>query len=111
MLLLLDIDGNHATGWEGYDFLIDRNRGIGNTCSIERNTGGWNWKKVGEARCERVGNEMQLAVPRQVLGLNRLPPQVDFKWADNLPVPPTAEDFIDQGDVAPNGRFNYRYRP
>jgi len=66
---------------------------------------------VGEARFERMGNEMQLAVPREILGLDRGLAQVDFKWADNLPAPPTTADFIDQGDVAPNGRFNYRYRP
>ena len=34
----------------------------------------------------------------------------DFKWADNTPANPDIMDFIDKGDVAPNGRFNYRYK-
>ena len=34
----------------------------------------------------------------------------DFKWTDNTPANPDILDFIDKGDVAPNGRFNYRYK-
>jgi len=111
MLLLLDIDGSHATGWEGYDFLVNRNRTDGSNCSIEHNIGGWNWQKVGDAKIRWAGNEMQLAVPRELLGLKNGREQFDFKWADNLPATPTAADFMDQGDVAPNGWFNYRFRP
>ena len=109
MLLLLDTDRNHATGWEGYDFLINRSRSNPNICTVERNVGGWKWQKVGDARLERVGNQMHLAVPRTALGLDGKAVKFDFKWADNLPDPPSAADFLDQGDVAPNGRFNYRY--
>ena len=35
--------------------------------------------------------------------------RLDFKWADNIPNGGDILDFLDHGDVAPNGRFNYRY--
>ena len=44
-----------------------------------------------------------------MLGLQKVPVALDFKWSDNLPVAPDAMDFYTQGDVAPNARFNYRY--
>lgn len=34
---------------------------------------------------------------------------IDFKWADNLQHPGDILDFYLSGDVAPDGRFNYRY--
>jgi hypothetical protein len=111
MLLMIDSDCNHATGWEGYDFLIDRSRSTPGTCSIERNIGGWHWEKIGVASMRQTGDEMQIVVPRRALGLDKEPLRFDFKWADNLPATPKAADFLDQGDVAPNGRLNYRYQP
>jgi hypothetical protein len=42
-----------------------------------------------------------------------LPPgqrlNLDFKWVDNLQRPGDIMDFYASGDVAPPGRFNYRY--
>ena len=34
---------------------------------------------------------------------------LDFKWADNLQRLGDVMDFYLSGDVAPEGRFNYRY--
>jgi hypothetical protein len=34
---------------------------------------------------------------------------IDFKWADNLQTPGDVMDFYVSGDVAPAGRFNYRF--
>ena len=34
---------------------------------------------------------------------------LDFKWADNIQVPGDVMDFYLSGDVAPEGRFMYRY--
>ncbi|HZL33773.1 MAG TPA: hypothetical protein VFC78_00600 [Tepidisphaeraceae bacterium] len=111
MNLLIDADRNHATGWEGYDFLINRARPGEGTCGIERNAGGWKWENAGAAHYAVRGNEMHLAVPRSALGLGAGVPRFDFKWADNVPPTGNIADFIDKGDVAPNGRFNYRFGP
>ena len=34
----------------------------------------------------------------------------DFKWADNSTIDGQIMQFLDQGDAAPNARFNYAYR-
>ena len=93
---------NHRTGWNGYDFVVNREPGW-----IERNAGGWKWEKVAKADLRIVGNELQMAVPRAALGLGKS--AFDFKWADNLPQPCSVSDFYSVGDVAPAGRFNFRY--
>jgi len=111
MLLFLDADGKGATGWHGYDFLVNRRR-MGNRCTIERSVGGaWRWEPVGEAEIRRQGSDLMLVVPRKALSLlpTRGPLTLDFKWADNLPDRPDIMDFYSKGDVAPDARFNYHF--
>lgn len=112
MVLFLDVDGDHRTGWEGYDFMVShagRTNASGTLC---RNAGGWKWTPVAEVSGVMAGNDMHLAIPRAALGLEpaKGPLRLDFKWADNVPDSGNILDFIDNGDVAPNGRFNYRFR-
>jgi hypothetical protein len=109
--LLIDSDQDHRTGWEGYDFIVNRVKRDSVTGVLERNVGGWNWVPVCDIRLIAKGNELQFAVPRNALGM--LPRKgglhFDFKWADNIPESGSILDFMDNGDVAPNGRFNYRF--
>lgn len=111
MLLFLNADSDMREGWEGYDFIVNRTRRDKSTSALERNVGGWNWEPVTEVKFVVVGNEMHLAIPRRALGLQpeRGALGFDFKWADNVPDSGNILDFIDKGDVAPNGRFSYRY--
>ncbi len=109
MWLLVDADANAATGWHGYDFLINRSR-AGNHCTVERNVGGvWQWQPVARAALRWAGSDLVIAVPRRALGLApaHSPLRFDFKWADNLPDAPDILDFYSKGDVAPDARFNY----
>ena len=109
MLLLLDVDQNHRTGWEGYDFVV--NRSIDGTETwLERNTGGWTWEKVAKVQFTVTGNELMLAVPRAALGLPAGDAvSFDFKWWDNPQKPGDIMDTYLSGDTAPDGRFNFRY--
>lgn len=111
MLLFLDVDGDRKTGWEGYDFIVNRTVQGGSTTTLEANTGGWNWRKQADARYRVQGNEMMLVLRRADLGLTDTsrPLQIDFKWADNLQEEGNTEAFTLYGDSAPPGRFNYRY--
>lgn len=52
---------------------------------------------------------MHIAVPRAVLGLSGKDVTFDFKWLDNVQSPGDVMDFYVSGDVAPDGRFSYRY--
>ncbi|MGN6504404.1 MAG: hypothetical protein ACTHM6_02460 [Tepidisphaeraceae bacterium] len=107
MWLLIDADQNPATGWHGYDFLINRTGGDANA-SIERYDGpDFAWKHVADAKLVVGEKELTIALPRTLFG--REPLRFDFKWADHLPPKPTVADFYTQGDVAPNARFNFRY--
>jgi hypothetical protein len=111
MWLLIDADQNTATGWEGYDFIVGRTMNSMNEAWLEKNTGKWTWEKISRVSLDVVGNEMQFVIPRGKLGLGTRNTKVaiDFKWADNLQNPGDIMDFYVSGDVAPEGRFNYRY--
>lgn len=111
MLLFIDADHNPRTGWLGYDFVVNRVNNVRNgTTTIERNLGGYRWSKPRIIPCRMNGNEMELSVPRSLLGLTHLPATVDFKWADNIRQTGDASDFTLNGDAAPNDRFNFRAR-
>jgi len=64
---------------------------------------------IAEDRAE--GSELQLAIPRRLLyaAAGQEPRSVDFKWADNLQHAGDVMDFYNSDDVAPAGRFRFRY--
>ncbi|MEE1241716.1 MAG: hypothetical protein U0K56_08305 [Bacteroidaceae bacterium] len=108
MSVLLNVDKNYTTGWEGYDYRISRS---GVTPTLMR----WDsetksWQNVEAVTCVKEGKEMMYAVSRASLGMLE-DVDFDFKWTDNTPLLTTEIlDFIANGDCAPNGRFNYRYK-
>ena len=111
MWLLMDLDQDRATGWEGYDFVVNRMvQGDGITW-LEKNTGGWNWTKVSDIAFRTEGSSLHLAIPRTALGLSGegTAAVIDFKWVDHVQHPGEILDFYVNGDAAPAGRFNYRY--
>ena len=109
MLLLIDADNDSSTGWYGYDFII--NKSVLNSESTElmrydEQTG--NWRTVNTLSYRVKGNQLELSVSRDNLGLVGDAFVFDFKWADN---PSDLKDPISlcvNGDAAPNRRFNYR---
>jgi hypothetical protein len=109
MMLFIDIDRNHETGWEGYDYLINHHMKDSHTSVVEYTRSGWNWEPKAEVQYRVKGNELMIAVPRQVLGLSEGPASFEFKWADNIGQVNTIDDFTLNGDAAPPGRFNYLY--
>jgi len=108
--LLVDADQNASTGWEGYDFIINRTIDS-NATWLERNTGGWNWEKVEKLPYRVQGNSVMLAVARESM---KIPASetfyIDFKWIDNSQKPGDILDTYLSGDAAPDGRFKYRYQ-
>ncbi len=107
MWLLIDIDRSRDTGWEGYDFILNRTApGV-----LERCVGGWAWEEVGKVPLAVAENRLELAIPRRLLGLPAgTPIDLGFKWVDNVQKPGDIMDFYVSGDAAPGGRFNFRYR-
>lgn len=110
MRLYIDIDRDHETGWEGYDFVVNRISPDRNRAVVERSNGGWEWSRAGEAQLRVENDRMELRIPRAVLGLQRGADfELEFKWADNTQHDGDIADFWISGDAAPAGRFNYLY--
>ena len=113
MTLFLDTDRSKATGWEGYDFVINRLPGKKNQASVERyvrtvEEGSFTWETIGTATYRLSGDTLTIALPRALVGLEKWL-DFEFKWSDNMQEP-TVMDFYANGDAAPIGRFNYLYR-
>jgi hypothetical protein len=107
MWLLIDADRNPQTGWEGYDFIVNRTIEGGESW-LEENSGGWNWKKTARIPIQITGNELMLTIPRNSLGMTSAV-NLNFKWWDNPQKPGDIMDTYLSGDVAPDGRFSYLY--
>ena len=105
MLLFIDADTNPKTGWLGYDLVVNRRNPGHSTTIVERNIGGrYVWGSPVEVPRSIAGNELELAIPRAVLGIAALPATIDFKWADNIQQTGEWSDFTLNGDAAPNDR-------
>lgn len=111
MLLLIDADHNPTTGWQGYDFIVNRQIKDAATSTIEACRRDFTFQPASKVSYQVKGNEMELAIPRSLLGLKdpSSPIRFDFKWADNTKLNGDVAAFILNGDTAPNSRFNYRY--
>ncbi|MCD6392089.1 MAG: hypothetical protein J7M40_01140 [Planctomycetes bacterium] len=111
MMLLVDADRDKTTGWQGYDYIVNRSRTAGNRAVIEKNLNNvWRWEKAGDLKFQFKGNRMELCV-RRILLMNHTSGRIDFefKWADNIMQNGDIMDFYVSGDVAPSARFNYVY--
>jgi len=109
--LLIDTDGKHSTGWEGYDLIVARERDATGNYWVEEHVSYWQWKRKAPVTLRQEGAELQIAVPRNFFSaVGTEACNFDFKWADNIQRPGDIQDFYLSGDVAPNGRFNYPYR-
>jgi hypothetical protein len=112
MLLLVDADNDPATGWYGYDYLINKQIHDSNTTTLMRYDGNNPdnpWLVVSTLDMAYAGSELQIAVPRESLGLNAAQFICDFKWADNPSDLNSPISLATSGDTAPNRRFNYRF--
>ena len=110
MTLLIDVDRDKNTGWEGYNYAINRRR----PSETKRR-----WSVPAEVdlvrgrqgRVPRRGQPDGAANPERLLSLPpNNPLDLEFKWTDNVPGSGDILDFYLHGDVAPGGRFNYRYQ-
>lgn len=109
MMLFINSDCNYQTGWNGYDYAVMKNPADGKYTLMRCAGKEYEWTAVAPVPRYVKQNEMYFALPKNRLNITS-GGDVDFKWADNTPAKPDIMDFIDQGDVAPNGRFNYRYK-
>ena len=112
MLLLIDADNNPQTGWYGYDYLINKRVKSEVSTTLMRydavNTDN-PWVEVAPLSYRYSGKKIEVAVPRNLLGLTKEACTFDFKWSDNASDLEDPISLCTNGDTAPNRRFNYRY--
>lgn len=109
MRLFLNMDTDYTTGWWGYDYCVYKSPSTG-IYSLMKHDGNFNWMTIAPVKYRVEGDRMHLAIPKNRLGLEGYR-DIDFKWTDNISDDnPDIMTFITDGDVAPNGRFNYRYK-
>jgi len=108
MLLLIDADRNNATGWHGYDYLINKKVSNDTTTTLmhyQHNK----WVEVSKLKYHYKGNKLELAIPKAALNISGKSFSFDYHWSDH---PNNLNDIISMsttGDSAPNRRFNYRF--
>ena len=105
MNLFIDADLDPSTGWNGYDYLVNRERKDG-ACSLEKLSPEGTTKPVAMIPMAFDNNMVELILP--------LLPEwkngnftFDFHASDNAPLD---DLFYTKGDHAPDRRFNYRFQ-
>jgi len=110
MLLFIDTDRDKSTGWNGYDYIVNRSKAKGNKTIVEKNVGNrWEWEEAAQIKCAVVNNKLEIEIPRKALQLTDKRLDLEFKWNDNMQDNGNIMDFYVNGDTAPGGRFNYVY--
>ena len=111
MQLFIDADQNAETGWYGYDYIVNYQAKDEFTTTVAKYNGTDNtfsFETVGEVSYRAKGNQMMIAVPLELLGVEHCDyMNFNFKWVDSDSKITTMEQFYTEGDVAPLGRMNY----
>jgi hypothetical protein len=108
MMLYVNVPGQVGDRWLGYNFAINRSRNR-NQVMVEANVGGtYSWDPIGQCDYRVEGKNLMISVPRRMLGVTSASATLLFKWADNIAQTGEPSDFTENGDVAPDDRFNYR---
>lgn len=110
MMLFIDIDRDKSTGWNGYDYIVNRVSPQSNKVIIEKNVGNrWEWQKVAASKFAVNNNKLELEISKAILNLTGKQIDIEFKWNDNMQENGNIMDFYVNGDTAPGGRFNFVY--
>ena len=107
MNLFINADNDISTGWEGYDYVLNRSRSD-RTVTVEKFNDGFKSEKIGEAEYYMDGEYLAVKLDKSVIGAGELA-TFTFKWADNSTTSGNVMEFMDLGDAAPNDRFAFRY--
>lgn len=108
MLLFIDADTNHATGWEGYDFVVNSRIIDNHTTTITRLNKNGTFGSSILIPFKVSGNKLMIAIPRSLIS-DKSKATFDFHWADNIKKIGDITQFFFDGDSAPDRRSNYRY--
>lgn len=107
MLLFIDADADHSTGWNGYDYMVQDGKLL--RAAAVNADGSAEWKPVASVATLIDGKDFYVSIPRKLIGAKGRSVAFDFKWADNPADLKSPIGLALGGDTAPNRRFNYRF--
>lgn len=102
MNLYLNSDRKHTTGWYGYDYRII------NGNQLQRYTNN-KWESFKTIETKQEVKKIMYVFPAEYLSLNTSTLNFEFKWSDNMQTKDPMDWYVN-GDVSPEGRFNYIYK-
>lgn len=106
MLLYIDADRDKSTGWEGYDFAVNMEvKSATETTLKARKDNGW--ETVASCNMAVNGNEMEISIPRESLGLST--PNFYFHWIDDVKAIDDLTEFFNAAESAPERRYNFNF--
>lgn len=95
--------------WEGFSFVIGRERGDGSVSIEKFNGNGSSTVKAGDAKFDLNEKTVLYTIPLSALGISP-GAVIGIKATDNLQEFGNINDFYISGDSAPLGRLNYAYK-
>lgn len=99
-----------GSGWCGYDYVLNKTTGSKKTLILEKfKAGSWETAESWEVSYQLKDRELMVTIPRSALGMEN-GVNFEFKWADNMQGNENTDEFMLNGDAAPNNRFNYAFR-
>ena len=105
MNLYINADRNYATGFEGYDYVVNFN-GAGVISKFADKA--YSVTDIGNVSYKVTGDTLVIAVPRALIGETGKA-DLEFKWTDSVDCKGDIVEFYNGGSVAPMGRFNFLY--
>lgn len=100
---------DQSAGFSGFNYVINRFPDQNKKTSIEKSTGGYQWKGVGTAQYHLSGNALQISIPLKALGQKAGNISLNFKVADHVTKYDDIMDYYVSGDSAPIGRLGFFY--
>jgi GH43 family beta-xylosidase len=108
MLLFINSDKVKTTGWEGFDYVLNMGVTSASETTLKKRVGS-SWTLVGNVTYKVVGNQMEIAVPRALMGYTNTDVSYYYQLFDNPQTLDNIEDNFINGESAPDRRFNYSY--
>ncbi len=108
MTLFIRSGKNVANGWNGYDYVVHRNKSSNcSQCGLECYQAD-TWVQVAEVDMHVEGAQLMLRIPAKDLGyVDTAFVDIQFKWADGWTSEQGIWTFYTEGESAPYGRLNY----
>lgn len=111
MNLFIGVEGSENPAWETFNYVVNRNPVSDTNTSLERFTkdGEYTVASVGEVSYTVSGKVMQIAIPRESLGITEDGFNLTFKVADSIEKESDILDYYVSGESFPVGRMAYMY--